>query len=406
MNPLFKPWIKDWKEGWFGAALLLLLTTGWLLVVGTIFVHSAADGPEGGFPGPYSSSHMKKILVGLGGMLALSFIPSKYLERFSGVFFWGTIGLLALLLLWKWAQGGVVRWIRIGGFGMQPSELAKISTVLLVAHLLRSGERLGQWSSLFKVLAVAGLPFLMIAAQPDLGTALILAPTVAAMIWVGGIDGRKFVILVFAAVLIVGSCGWPLLTGYQQDRLRSYMGIGEVAQESEGGYQVAQSIIAIGSGGPTGRGLHLGSHHDLGYLPEDHNDFIFSVIGEEWGLVGTISVILAFLVLVLTMLGVAWNCRDPFGRLVAVGLATQIGIQATINQAVTVGLLPVTGMPLPLISYGGTSIVVTLMGIGIVISVARKPVEVIHPDGLQRGVSDVIHRSIRAPMNRHEGSSR
>jgi rod shape determining protein RodA len=399
MISLIRLWLRDWKEGWIGPALLLLLTTGWLLIVGTIFVHSAADGPEGGFPGPYASSHIKKIIVGLVGMLVLTFIPSKQFEKYSAAFFWGTIGLLGLLLLWKWAQGGVVRWIRIGGFGLQPSELAKISTILLVAQLLRNGERLRQWKSLLKVLAMAALPFLMIAAQPDLGTALILAPTIAAMLWVGGLDTRKFITLGVAVLLLVGSCGWPLLTNYQQDRIKTYLGIGEVALESAGGYQVAQSIIAIGSGGPTGRGLHLGSHHDLGYLPEDHNDFIFSVIGEEWGLVGTISVLLGFLVLVLTMLGVAWNCRDPFGRLVAVGVATQIGFQAIINQAVTVGLLPVTGMPLPLISFGGTSIVVTLMGIGIVISLARKPVEVIHPDGLQRGTSPVIHRPIRAQVH-------
>ncbi len=394
-------WIAGWKNGWAGPAILLVLAGVWLLMVGTIFVHSAADGPETGFPGPYASSHLKKIIVGVVAMMAISLVHPRRFRQVAQVFFAASVALLVLLLLWKWATGaGVVRWIRFGGIGLQPSELAKISTVLFLAHLIRPGEGVDRWLQIVRWVGFATIPFLLIAAQPDLGTALILIPTTVMMLWVAGISMRRFLLLIVLAAVIGGPASWPLLRDYQKDRILSYVGYGEVSGESEGGYQVAQSIIAIGSGGPTGKGLHMGSHHDLGYVPEDHNDFIFSVIGEELGLIGTLSVVIGYLVLVWTMLGVAWNCRDPFGRLVAVGLASQIGFQAAINLSMTVGLLPVTGLPLPFVSYGGTSIVVSLAALGIVVSIARHPVEVIHPDGLLRGTSEVTHRPIRAKVGR------
>ncbi len=391
----------DWRGGWAGPAILLVLTSVWLLVVGTIFVQSAADGPVGGFPGPYAISHIKKIIVGLVALVAMSMVAPRRFDSLAPIFFWSVIAILALLIAWKAMQGGVVRWIRIGGFGFQPSELAKIATVLFVARILRPESEEGGWTGLIRVLAIAALPFLLIARQPDLGTALVLVPTVAAMIWVSGVPTRRFIALILLATVLAG-CAWPILHDYQKDRVLAYLGIGEVSRETAGGYQVSQSIIAIGSGGPGGKGLHMGSHHDLGYLPEDHNDFIFAVIGEEWGLIGTVSVLVGFLVLIFGMLGVGWNCRDPFGRLVAVGIATQIGFQALVNQAMTVGLVPVTGLPLPFISYGGTSIVVSLAAVGIVISISRKPVEVIHPGGLKKGTSEIRNRPLRARVSRVE----
>jgi len=389
----------EWREGWAGAAFLLLVTSIWLLTVGTIFVQSAADGPDVGFPGPYAVSHLQKILVGLILMAIISCVSPRKIENFAALFFWGTISVLVLMLTWKLLQGGVVRWIRYGGFGLQPSELAKIATILFLARLLRPAKQSQGWQPMLKIVAVAALPFVLIALQPDLGTALVFVPTVAAMMWVSGISGRHFVVLMLLGSLIAGAA-FPLMHEYQKDRVLAYLGIGDISRETTGGYQVAQSIIAIGSGGPTGKGLYLGSHHDLGYLPEDHNDFIFAVIGEEWGLVGTISVLIGFLILIFAMLGVAWNCRDPFGRLVAVGICAQIGFQAIVNQAMSVGLVPVTGLPLPFISYGGTSLCVSLAAIGIVIAIARRPVEVIHPDGLKKGTSDVRNRPIRSRISR------
>ena len=389
----------EWREGWAGAAFLLLVTSIWLLTVGTIFVQSAADGPDVGFPGPYAVSHLQKILVGLILMAIISCVSPRKIENFAALFFWGTISVLVLMLTWKLLQGGVVRWIRYGGFGLQPSELAKIATILFLARLLRPAKQSQGWQPMLKIVAVAALPFVLIALQPDLGTALVFVPTVAAMMWVSGISGRHFVVLMLLGSLIAGAA-FPLMHEYQKDRVLAYLGIGDISRETTGGYQVAQSIIAIGSGGPTGKGLYLGSHHDLGYLPEDHNDFIFAVIGEEWGLVGKISVLIGFLILIFAMLGVAWNCRDPFGRLVAVGICAQIGFQAIVNQAMSVGLVPVTGLPLPFISYGGTSLCVSLAAIGIVIAIARRPVEVIHPDGLKKGTSDVRNRPIRSRISR------
>ena len=401
MRSILSSTFGDWREGWAGAAFLLLVTSIWLLTVGTIFVQSAADGPDVGFPGPYAISHMQKIVVGLVLMAIVSSISPRKIENFASLFFWATISVLVMMLAWKLLQGGVVRWIRYGGFGFQPSELAKIATILFVARLLRPAKESQGWRLLLKIVAVAALPFLLIALQPDLGTALVFVPTVAAMLWVCGISRRHFVVLLLLGSVIAGAA-FPLLHDYQKDRVLAYLGIGDVSRESAGGYQVAQSIIAIGSGGPTGKGLFLGRHHDLGYLPEDHNDFIFAVIGEEWGLVGTISVLIGFLILIFAMLGVAWKCRDPFGRLVAVGICAQIGFQAIVNQAMSVGLVPVTGLPLPFISYGGTSLCVSLAAVGIVIAIARRPVEVIHPDGLKKGTSDVRSRPLRSRVSKIE----
>ena len=139
----------------------------------------------------------------------------------------------------------------------------------------------------------------------------------------------------------------------------------------------------------------MGRHHDLGYLPEDHNDFIFAVIGEEWGLQGTLLVLTIFLLLGFTLLGLAWSTRDHFGRLVVVGIATLLVTQSLVNMAVVIELLPVTGLTLPFISYGGTSIVVSLWGVGVVLSIARHPMVVTHPDGLKKGSSPVHSRLFR-----------
>jgi rod shape determining protein RodA len=147
-------------------------------------------------------------------------------------------------------------------------------------------------------------------------------------------------------------------------------------------------MISIGSGGPTGKGLFLGLHHDLGYLPEDHNDFIFGVIGEEWGLAGTLLVVALHCALYLLMLRVAWQTREPFGRLVVVGVGAWLASQTMVNLGMTLGLLPVTGLPLPFISFGGTSMMVTLLASGIVVGVALRRVESLHPGGLRSGTSE------------------
>ena len=430
--------------GWAGAASLILLTVLLLLLIGLVFVHSAADNMASSFPGPYTQSQLKKVILGLVTMLGISCLSPRTIERVAPIFFGATVAMLVGLLLYKLAVGGVVRWIRLPGFQFQPSEMVKISTVLMMATLLRGGLRQSRWKHVLSILGCAAIPFLLIVAQPDVGTAMILVPTVIAMVWVAQLSKRRLSLLALCTVLLAGFAWYsPLVKSYHKERILSYAGFEDVeqvdqilasfVQQSEegseegsddpeevltdeekkqverikkflglsevnsirlGSYQIDQSIIALASGGPTGKGLHMGRHHDLGYLPEDHNDFIFAVIGEEWGLQGTLLVLAIFLLLGFTLLGLAWSTRDHFGRLVVVGIATLLITQSLVNMAVVIELLPVTGLTLPFISYGGTSIVVSLWGVGVVLSIARHPMVVTHPDGLKKGSSPVRSRLV------------
>ncbi len=449
--------------GWSGAASLILLTVLLLLLIGLVFVHSAADNMASSFPGPYTQSQLKKVILGLVTMLGISCLSPRTIERSAPFFFGATVSLLVGLLLYKLAVGGVVRWIRLPGFQFQPSEMVKISTVLMMATLLRGGLRQSRWKHVLSILGCAAIPFLLIVAQPDVGTAMILVPTVIAMVWVGQLSKRRLSLLALCTLFLAGGAWYsPLVKPYHKERILSYAGFEDVEQVDQvlvsfvhtneeqpddgaksnndqengeeknsdtevkeekevlsaeekiqierikkflglsevksirlGSYQIDQSIIALASGGPTGKGLHMGRHHDLGYLPEDHNDFIFAVIGEEWGLQGTLLVLSIFLLLGFTLLGLAWSTRDHFGRLVVVGIATLLTTQSLVNMAVVVELLPVTGLTLPFISYGGTSIVVSLWGVGAVLSIARHPMVVTHPDGLKKGSSPVRSRLFR-----------
>ncbi len=366
-------------HGWNGTAILIVLTVLLMLTLGLVFVHSATESAESGFPGPYSSSQLKKVVLGLVVMLAISCVSPRRIEKLTPFFFGATVALLLGLFAYKLMAGGVVRWVRIPGFQFQPSELAKISTVMMLATLLRGGLRQSRWRNVLSILASAAIPFLLIASQPDLGTAMILVPVVVAMIWVAQLRKRRLFLLILCSIAL-GSLAFltPLIQDYHKTRIMTYLGLTEDSVADQGAYQINQSIIALASGGPLGKGMHMGTHHDLGYLPEDHNDFIFAVIGEEWGFQGTLLVVAGFLLLGFTMLGLAWSTRDHFGRLLVVGIATLLVSQSLVNQAVVIELLPVTGLTLPFISYGGTSIVVSLIGVGLVLSVARHPIAVMN----------------------------
>jgi rod shape determining protein RodA len=358
-----------------------------LLGIGVLFVHSATAGPEDPFPSPLARSHLMRIGVATCIFLTAAMVDYRRLEKIAPFLYGLGLSLLLALLAIKWIEGGVVRWFRFGNSSLQPSELVKLFSILLLARFIKNGRVLERRIPLAQCLAVVGVPFLMVAAQPDLGTALVLVPITAAMLWVGGLDIRTFAGLGVGGLLVI-LAGVPFLHEYQLSRLRVFLGIAGEDAEIGHGYQVTHSMISIGSGGPTGRGLFLGTHHDLGYLPEDHNDFIFGVIGEEWGLVGTLGLVALFLSLYLLLIAVAWRTREPFGRLVAVGVCTQLAFQTLINLGMTVGVFPVTGIPLPLISFGGTSMLVTMFGLGSVLAIALRPVESLHPDGLRSGSAE------------------
>ncbi|MFQ5655350.1 MAG: FtsW/RodA/SpoVE family cell cycle protein [Planctomycetota bacterium] len=362
----------------------MLLFLFLLLTAGTIFVDSASSGGEVPFPGALTRNHMVRIAVGLAALLLFLTIDYRRLDSLAPPLYLGGIGMLLYLLAVKLARGGVARWLVLPGFQLQPSEVVKLFTVLLVARMLKPVARpRGKWKPVAPYLVVA-LPCVLVASQPDLGTALVLPPTLVAMLWVGGVSGRRLLLPIGVALLLM-PLGWLFLQDYQKERLLVFVqpDTQELAQGA--GYQVKQSITAIGSGGWTGKGLYLGSQNYLEYLPEDHNDFIFGVIGEEWGLLGTMTVVLLYLCLYLSCLGVAYRTREPFGRLVVAGITAQLAFQTIVNLAMTIGLAPVTGLPLPFISFGGSSLLTSLASVGIVLGIGMRPVRMLNPDGLRAG---------------------
>ena len=373
----------------------ILAIVGALLLTGILFVHSASAGPDDPFPSPLAKNHAIRVLIGIGLFSIVAFTDYRLFDRWAPILFGASLFLLLIILGMKVAQGGgVVRWFRIGGFSLQPSEFAKLGTVIILARLLKQGHMSVREKPWFACFIAAAVPFLMIAAQPDLGTALVIAPITLSILWVAGISIRFLASLGIAALALM-VFGYEHLHDYQKTRLLVFLGRAGDNAASGDGYHITHSKISIGSGGPTGKGYGLGTHQDLGFLPEDHNDFIFGVIGEEMGLIGTLGLIFLFVCLFALCLRIAWTTREPFGRLAVIGITAQLAFQTVVNLSMTVGLAPVTGLPLPFVSYGGTSMFVVMMGIGFIVSVGLRRVESLHPDGLRAGSAQREFRAIR-----------
>ena len=263
---------------------------------------------------------------------------------------------------------GATRWLSLFGLSIQPSELAKLSTTLLLAQYLAGQPVPLSWRALAISLGLAGLPALLIFVQPDLGSASVLAAIWLGMVWVAGISPRALTVLGtgFAACLPVA---WHVLKGYQRDRLMAF--IDPHADPLGTGYTIIQSTIAIGSGQWWGRGWFSGTQNQLSFLPERHSDFIFSVIGEEWGLLGCLALIGAFGALLVDISRVALETSDPQGRLLAAGMFSWLAYQSFVNIGMVMGLLPVVGVPLPFVSFGGSSMVTLWLGLGLLEGIRR-----------------------------------
>lgn len=307
-------------------------------------------------------------LVGIGACAAVARMPISRWTETAGVMYGLGLVLLGLVFVAGTTRLGATRWLSFFGLSLQPTELAKLGTVWLLARYFTGQPAPLPTRAVLTSLAIAGLPALLIFRQPDLGSASILAAIWLAMAWVSGLSKRH------AAVLGVGSLAllplaWHVLKPYQRDRLLAF--VNPHADPLGAGYTVIQSQIAIGSGQWFGRGWFAGTQNQLNFLPERHSDFLFSVVGEEWGFLGCLVVVGAFVLLLARVLDVALRTGSPHGRLFAVGLFAWLGYQAFVNLGMVGGLLPVVGVPLPLMSYGGTSMVALWIGLGTVLSIER-----------------------------------
>lgn len=315
----------------------------------------------------YAANQALGFAVGLAGAVPLALIDYRVWQRYLKPIYVLIIAMLLAVIVAGAAAGGAQRWIDIGPVQVQPSEFAKLLVVVVLAGYIAESP-IRENVTFLKALGVLAVPALLVFVQPDLGTALVFGAVFVTMTFIGG--ARLFQLGALAAMAVVAAVvafQANILKGYQKDRLTVFVdpeGSGDV------GYQVAQSKTAIGSGGLTGKGYDATTLANLGFLPEDHTDFIFSNLAERLGFVGGMLLLVLFMVLIWRILHIATISRDRFGVLIAVGVATIFLFHVFVNVGMTMGIMPVTGIPLPFISYGRSSLVVSVLSLGLLQSIA------------------------------------
>ncbi|MBL7158287.1 MAG: rod shape-determining protein RodA [Candidatus Omnitrophica bacterium] len=310
------------------------------------------------------------LLAGLLIFCVALFIDYRKIVNFSYLFYGITILLLILVLAFGQTRGGSHRWINLGLFNLQPSELAKIALVFALSTYLGHRKRDSEKPSFVVGAALITLPvFCLILIEPDLGTALLLLPTALALLFIGGAKLRYLISIALASLLCV-PVFWHFLKDYQKERLLVF--INPNIDPLGAGYTIIQSKIAIGSGGIFGKGWLSGTQNTLNFLPERHTDFIFSVVGEEWGLLGCLVFVFLYCLIVYRGLRIVSLTSDIYGKLIATGFITIFAVQSVVNIAMTIGLSPVVGLTLPLVSYGGSSLIITLFSLGVVLNIGMR----------------------------------
>ncbi len=365
-KPIFQTYFRgvDW-----GLIICVLA----LSVIGFLVIYSATS------HNGEISQLWKKQLFWFGLSLATMWIFSKidyrfWMEASYGFYFVAIISLLVVLFIGD-QTNGARRWIRFGFLSYQPSELAKLSVLLVLARYIGSKTiELYYLRRFFVLLFLIGLPLFLILKQPDLGSALLLIPVSLILMYVGGLRVRWLMWVILMALASLPLI-WHFLKDYQRERLEVF--INPQDDPLGAGYNIIQSVIAIGSGGISGKGFMQGTQTQLSFIPEHHTDFIFSVVGEEWGFMGAVVVLGFYYFMVQRIFDISKKARDREGALLALGIAGMFTVQIIINVGMTVGLLPVTGLTLPFVSYGGSSLMFSYAAIGILLNISyanRRPV--------------------------------
>lgn len=347
------------------------VTLGVSLVLSLIGVAIVASATQ---TGRFQGLHAKQlswIAVAVALLLISLLVDYRRLVDRAPIFYLFAVLALAYLLAFGPRVAGARRWFLVAGFQIQPSELAKLVAALLLAKIFSDERREGL--GLQDVLgpgAAVGLIAVLIAAEPDLGTAFCLVPMFLSVAFLAGLR-MKAVLGLFTVLALVGGLGWQYaLRDYQKSRIYTFL---DPSLDPKGaGYQKIQSEIAVGSGGIAGKGYKNGSQSQLGYLPARHTDFVFSVLAEEFGFVGVAGVLSLYLVLLWRALETALLARDRAGAFLAVGIAATLGFQVVYNVAMVAGLVPVKGLPLPLMSYGGSSLISSMLAIGLLLNIRMR----------------------------------
>ena len=354
------------------SSLIIIICTIILAVFGCIMVYSASKYSafqQYGNEFFYLKKQVVGVVIGLIGLISCRFINHNIYKKFYWVFYF--IGLIFLLLVFIPGLGrtsyGATRWIGIGGFTMQPSEVAKCCLVFFLAGYLCDGDKLSKIKHIIITLSLGGMYCLLIMLEPNMSITMCVAFTLIFMLFIGGMRLKVFGILIVPAITLVAVL--ILLEPYRLSRLVAF--IDPWKNPLDEGYQLIQSLYAIGSGGVWGVGLFNSRQAEL-FLPFSESDFIFSIIAEELGLVGCVVVCLIFLILIINILKVGMKSNNKFSAFLCFGIGAIIAIQTILNIAVVTGSIPPTGLPLPFISAGSTSLLVFMSAIGVVLNVDRQ----------------------------------
>lgn len=343
---------------------IILITILSVLIISSA-THAAS--PEGSF-----RTARMQIVWFFAGLVAMFFMISIDYHSFahwSNIIYVANIIVLLLVIFTGEEGGGAQRWIDLGPFRLQPSEFAKLALVITLAKHLEKKKSLSTTQDLLTVFAHIAAPMLLIAKQPDLGTSLVLVAMTFGMMFIAGLSYKLLSSIIAAGILSLPLL-WRLLKPYQKDRILVFLN--PYLDPLGKGYHVIQSKIAIGSGKLLGKGLYQGTQNQLDFLPVKHTDFIFAVLGEELGFVGGIILLGLYFMLLYYCLRVAFKARDLLGTYMVVGVVSMWTFQILVNIGMNVGIMPVTGIPLPFMSYGGSSFLMNMMAAGLVLNIGMR----------------------------------
>jgi rod shape determining protein RodA len=309
--------------------------------------------------------------AGTVAMVLAFLFDYKNVERWAHLFYAICVAMLIGVLIFGKYVGGARRWLMLGPFTVQPSEIVKLAVIFVLAkYYARVSTTKGvNFRELVTPVVLTAIPFILIVRQPDLGTAMVVALIAASITLYAKIERRTLICLIAGCSLAVPLV-WMALKGYQKQRILTFLNPDR--DPLGAGYHIIQSKIAVGSGMLSGKGFLKGTQNSLDFLPEQHTDFVFSVLAEEWGLVGAVIVLVVFLLLITCGLRIAQRSRDPFGTILAVGVTAMISWQVFINIGMVMGLMPVVGVTLPFISYGGSSVISMMAGAGLLLNVSMR----------------------------------
>ena len=359
---------KIWQINWS-----LVFLTALISLIGFAMLFSAADGNAD----PWAKRQMLRFSVGLAMMLAIALVDIRFVFRYAYLMYFGALALLIAVEIVGTSGMGAQRWIDLKVIQLQPSELMKVAILLALARYFHglSQEEIARPFYLVVPIAIALVPAALVLKQPDLGTTAMLLMVATAVFFCAGVRLWKFAVVGMLGLSAI-PIAWQFLRPYQRQRVLTFLD--PEIDPLGAGYHILQSKIALGSGGLFGRGFLQGSQSHLNFLPEKQTDFIFTMLAEEFGMIGGLVLLGLYAILLIYGLAIALRSRNQFGRLLAVGITCNIFLYVFINIAMVMGLVPVVGVPLPLISYGGTAMLTIMAALGLLMSV-------------------YIHRDVRIP---------